>query len=188
PACAFVQSTVQAALEIAQKEDLTIGDIKNIEVRIFPQSKYYPGCDCTGPFDGIMQAQMSNQFAVASILVHKGIRFENYRNYHDRSVQDLARKVKIIEDGEAKSKYPDEQLAKIEVFLNDGSSRKAVSRNPRFLEDSEVVEKCRAYLSRVLDNGACSQFIEIVQSLETLDDVNELTRLLDRDMWSISKG
>lgn len=183
PACAFVQSTVQAALEIAQKEDLTIGDIKNIEVRIFPQSKYYPGCDCAGPFESIMQAQMSNQFTVATILVHKGVSFENYRGYRDPSVQDLARKVKVIEDKEATSKFPDEQMAKVEVFLKDGSSRTAISRNPRCLDDSEVVEKSKAYLGRILSDETCNQVIDMVQRLETLKDVNELTRLLDRDKW-----
>lgn len=187
PACAFVQSTARAALEIAlPRDDFVVGDIKGVEVRIFHQGKYYPGCDCAGPFESIMQAQMSNQFTVATILVHKGVSFENYRGYRDPSVQDLTRKVKVIEDKESTSKFPDEQVAKVEVFLKDGSGRTAISRNPRGLDDSEVVEKSKAYLGRILSDETCNQVIDMVQRLETLKDVNELTRLLDRDKWLIS--
>jgi 2-methylcitrate dehydratase PrpD len=176
PACAFVQSTVQAALEIAGKKDFKIGDIKNVEARIFHLGKYYPGCDYAGPFNRLMQAQMSNQFAIASILVHGVMRFDHYVNFRDPSVQEVASKIVVNEDEEAESKWPEEQLVKLEVFLKDGSSRKAISRNPHFLNEGEVIEKSRYYLSRVLENGSCSQLIKTVQSLETLDDIKWLTQ------------
>lgn len=187
PACAFVQSTVQAALEIACKKDFKIEEIENIEVRIFHLGKYYPGCDYAGPFNRLMQAQMSNQFAIASILVHGVMRFDHYVNFKDPSVQEVASKIKVIEDDEAQSKWPEEQLVKLEVFLKDGSSRKAVSQNPHFLNDAEVVDKSRYYLGRVLDNGICDQLIRTVQSLEALDDVGRLTQFLRKNVRTPEK-
>jgi len=187
PACAFVQSTVQAALEIASKKDFKIEDIKNIEVNIFHLGKYYPGCDYAGPFNRLMQAQMSNQFAIASILVHGVMRFDHYVNFKDPSVQEVASKIKVIEDEEAQSKWPEQQWVKLEVFLKDGSSRKAISQNPHFLNDVEVVEKSRYYLSRVLDRGTCNQLIKTVQSLETLNDVNRLTQFFRKNVRTPKK-
>jgi 2-methylcitrate dehydratase PrpD len=180
PACAFVQSAAMAALEIAKKEDFNIDDVKCIEVRIFPFGKHYPGLDYCGPFHGVMQAQMSNPFTIASILIRKGIRFQDFVNFQDPSVQSLSTKIQIIEDAEATSRWPEEQLAKVEVFLKDGSTRKGISNNPHFLKDDEVVDKCRLYVGRALDTSSCNLFVETVQSIETLDDINKLTEILNK--------
>jgi 2-methylcitrate dehydratase PrpD len=180
PACAYVQSAAMAALEIARKGDFSTDEIKSIEVRIFPFGKHYPGLDYCGPFQGVMQAQMSNPFTIASILIRKGVRFQDFVNFQDPSVQSLAAKIQIIEDPEAASRWPEEQLARVEVYLKNGSTRKAISRNPHFLEDEEVVEKCIFYLGEVLDASSCNQFIETVHSIENLDNVNQLTQVLSK--------
>jgi 2-methylcitrate dehydratase PrpD len=182
PACGFVQSTAQAALEISRSKDFKTEDIKKIELGTFPLGKHYPGVDNRGPFTKLTQAQMSNQFTIASVLVRKDLLFDNYVNFEDPLVRDLAYKVTIMEDEEAKVKWPEEQLAKIAVYLNDGSILKAVSRQPGFLDDAGVVDKCRLYLGRVLNEHACGQFIRSVQSLETLDNVNRLMQLLNKEL------
>ena len=181
PACGFVQSTAQAALEISRKVDFKTEDIKKIELGTFPLGKHYPGVDNCGPFRKLTQAQMSNQFTIASVLVRKDLLFDNYVDFEDPLVRDLALNITIVEDEEAKLKWPEEQLARIAVYLKDGSILKAVSRQPRLLDDAGVIEKCRFYLGRVLGEHACGQFIRSVQSLETLDNVNRLTELLNRD-------
>lgn len=179
PACAFVQSAARAALEIARARDFQIEDVRNIEVRIFPNGKEYPGLDYCGPFHGIMQAQMSNPFTIASILIRKSLRFEDFVNFQDPAVQSLAARVQISQDAEATSRWPEEQLVKMEVFLRDGSSRKAISTNPYFLSEDEVIEKCRSSLSRVLDIPSCNRLIETVQSLDSVENLDGLTMILN---------
>jgi 2-methylcitrate dehydratase PrpD len=179
PACAFVQSAAKAALEIAQARDFQLEDVRKIEVGIFPNGKDYPGLDYCGPFHGVMQAQMSNPFTIASILIRKGLRFEDFVNFKDPAVQSLAARIQINQDAEAASRWPAEQLVKIEVFLRDGSTRRATSTNPHFLTDEEVVEKCRSSLKRVLDARACDRLIETVQSLEKVENLDPLTRILN---------
>ena len=100
PACAYVGSAARAALEIAQRQKFDVDDIKNIEVKIFPHGKYYPGLDYCGPFQGVMQAQMSNPFTIASILIRKGLRFEDFVNFKGPSIESLAAKIQITEDAE----------------------------------------------------------------------------------------
>ena len=179
PACAYVGSTARAALEIIQRWDFDVEDVKNIEVRIFPHGKDYPGLDYCGPFHGVMQAQMSNPFTIASILIRKRLQFEDFVNFRDPSVQSLAAKIQITEDAEATSRWPAEQMSKIEIFLKDGSTRKATSTNPYFLNDDEVIEKCKTYLGRVLDASSCNRFIESVLSIEKLESINEVMRIVD---------
>ena len=98
-------------------------------------------------------------------------------NFKDSVVESLAARIHISKDAEAASRWPAEQLARIEVFLRDGSSRQASSTNPYFLTEDEVVEKCRFYLKRVLDAATCERLIETVQSLERLECVDSVTRI-----------
>lgn len=94
-----------AALETVQKADFSIDEIKNIAVRIFPFAKHYPDLDDCGPFQGVTQAQMSNPFTIASTLIRKGIRFQDFVNFPDPSVRSVASKIQIIEEAEAASRW-----------------------------------------------------------------------------------
>jgi len=179
PACAFVQSAARAALEIAGKRDFNAEDVREIKVDIFPHGKEYPGLDYCGPFQGVMQAQMSNPFTIASILVHGGLRFEQFVRFKEPAVEALAARVHIRKDEDAASRWPSEQLVRMEVFLKDGSSRKAVSTNPYFLTEAEVAEKCRVSLGRVLDSAACGRLMEAVQSIEKVEHVDSVLRAFE---------
>ena len=111
-------------------------------------------------------------------MKRKGLSFGDFVNFRDPSVSTLAAKIQIEVDAEATSRWPEEQVVKMEVFLKDGSRRKAASNNPYFLNDEEVIEKCRSYLGRVLDGPSCDRFIETVQSLEKLENLHPLLRIL----------
>jgi 2-methylcitrate dehydratase PrpD len=178
PACAFVQSAARATLQVADTRNFEVEDITKIEVRTFPLGKHYPGLDYHGPFHGIMQAQMSTPFTIASIIAKGHITFEDYTKLDDPIVQALATKVNITVDEEATCRFPGEQCVKVEVFLKDGSSRKAASNNPHFLTPDEVLAKCRLYLNDALGHKATDRFVEMVQSIELVDNVNALTDII----------
>jgi len=186
PACAFVQSAARATLEIARTRDFAIDDVDHIDVRVFPQGKHYPGLEYCGPYHGIMQAQMSNPYTIASILINGSISFQDYTKLEDPQVYSLSRKVNMVEDEEAKSRWPNEQLVRVEVVLKDGSSRRATSENPHFLEPDEVIEKCGLYLGGVLGEAGSLELIEAVQALETLDNVQRLTDIIRRHLGECS--
>jgi 2-methylcitrate dehydratase PrpD len=181
PACAFVQSAAMAALEIINTQKVRIEDIKKITVRIFPHGKNYPGLDYCGPFQGVMQAQMSNPYTIASILIRKRVVFEDYVNFEDSTVHSLSQKIEIVEDKKAAERFPYEQLAMIDVQMKDGSVHSAVSKNPHFLDHNEVIDKCRAYMGEVTGKYACEDFIKNVQSIEDIGDINQLTRKLSKN-------
>jgi len=177
-ACAFVQSAARATLQIASKKDFNVEDITEIEVRVFPQGKHYPGLDYHGPFHGVMQAQMSNPFTIASILAKGHIRFEDFTVLNDPIVQMLAAKVRLLVDEEAASRWPGEQLVKIKMTLKDGTARESVSNNPHFLTPDEVLAKCRLYVGDALGETAAAQLIEMVQDIETVGKVSALAEII----------
>ena len=178
PACAFVQSAAMAALEIINTVKVRVEDIQKINVRIFPHGKNYPGLDHCGPFQGVMQAQMSNPYTIASILIRKRVVFEDYVNFKDSAVHSLAQKIEIVEDQEAAERFPYEQLARVDVQMKDGSVHSAISKNPHFLDDHEVIDKCKNYLGRITGNDACEDIVKSVQSIENMEDINTLTEKL----------
>jgi 2-methylcitrate dehydratase PrpD len=178
PACAFVQSAAMAALEIINTDKIRVEDIEKINVRIFPHGKNYPGLDHCGPFQGVMQAQMSNPYTVASILIRKRVVFEDYVNFEDSSVHSLAQKIELVEDQEAAERFPYEQLAKVHVQMKDGTVHSAISKNPHFLDNNEVIDKCRKYLGLITGDDACEDIVKSVQSIESMEDINELTEKL----------
>jgi 2-methylcitrate dehydratase PrpD len=177
-ACAFVQSAAQATLQIAAEKDFKIEDIAKIEVRVFPQGKHYPGLDYHGPFHGVMQAQMSNPFTIASILIKGGITFNDYTMFDHPLVQSLATKIEIVEDEDATSRWPGEQVVKVEIALKDGTRRNAVSNNPHFLESDEVLAKCRLYVNDALGSDATSHFIETIQSIDGVKNISILMEII----------
>ena len=178
PACAFVQSAAKATLAVAKNKDFLIDDIDKIKVKIFSHGKNYPGLDCHGPYLGVMQAQMSNPFTIASILKNESIDFASYQNLNDDGIISLSKKIEIIEDEEAQKRWPHEQVVKMEVYLKDGSVRKSVSNNPDFLSNDGVLAKCRYYLGEIIGISACEEFIEMVMSIEKLNKINKLTKIV----------
>ena len=90
----------------------------------------------------------------------------------------MAKKIEIIEDEDAQKKWPLEQLVKINVYLKDGSTIKAVSHNPHFLDNQEVLDKCKYYLEPILRKGACEEFIESVMEIEKVNDIKKISNII----------
>jgi 2-methylcitrate dehydratase PrpD len=188
PACAFVQSAARATLQIAEKRDFNIGDITDVEVRVFPNGKHYPGLDHHGPFHGVMQAQMSNPFTIASILAKGQITFKDFTVLNDPVVQSLAAKVRLIDDEEAASRWPSEQVVKLKVMLKDGSTRSSISDNPHFLTPDEVLAKCRLYVGDALGDKAATQLIEMAQGIESVGNIDALTEIIQRNFKTAARA
>lgn len=180
-ACAFVQSAAKAALELAAQRDYGLEDIREVEVRLFRQGKHYPGLDHHGPFGGVMQAQMSNPFTIATILAKRSVEFDNFTKLDDPVIAALAAKVVLLDDDQAQSRFPAEQVVHMKVVLNNGDTRTVTSNNPHFLDSDEVLAKSRLYLGNALGREAAEQIVELVQNIEAIEDVNAITAVISRN-------
>jgi 2-methylcitrate dehydratase PrpD len=92
PGCGHVLSTAQAAVALTKKYKIDPKDIKSVRVGVRSGSKFFPGCDNDGPFNGTISAMMSQQFAVSSALTKGEVSIDLVKKFDDRDINAMAKK------------------------------------------------------------------------------------------------
>ncbi|MBI1994022.1 MAG: MmgE/PrpD family protein [Deltaproteobacteria bacterium] len=94
----------------------------------------------------------------------------------------MSHRVKLVWDRECEEAFPAEFLAKVTIKTGDGSSYsakkypKGSAQNP-IIRD-EVKDKFRRLATPVLSTERVKHILDIIEGLERLDDVGELSKLL----------
>jgi 2-methylcitrate dehydratase PrpD len=179
PACALVQTTAQAALD-AKKEGIAPQDIAKGEIVTFELGKSYAGCDYPGPFSNILQARMSNQFNFAASLVNGKISNQNYLNFADPAVKNLADKLTVRVDKEYTDAFPIKQPVRIDLTMHNNQTRSFYREEPVYLDPETIVAKLFDYCTPVYGQSLVQQMADSIFHLEKLTDVGELCRLFSR--------
>lgn len=177
PACALVQSTAQVALDAAQA-GVNPNDIEEGVIKTFALGKNYPGCDYQGPFKGIIQARMSNQYNFAAALLRNSIDDEVYQDYGDQEINDLAKKMHVKIDQEIDRQFPKLQPVEVELRLKNGETLRFKRDEPAYLGRADIVAKWFKYGNPVLGEEKVYQIIETIEHLEAVEDIRELIRLM----------
>ena len=114
----------------------------------------------------------------------------SFRNYTEETlknpaIRELAKKVRFEVDPEAEANYPQKRMAGVVVKLKNGTTyqekteySKGMPENP--FTDQELRDKVRDLSSVVLPKQQVESIIEMVDSLEDLDNVHILARMLCR--------
>jgi len=171
PACNYAQTACQAALAVAC--EIQGAPISAVSVKVSTAAKNYPGCDCAGPFERILQAKMSIQYCVAATLTRGAIEEANYHRLTDPQITRLAGMITLESDPAFTAAYPKTQGAEVSVTLADGR------RVTRRLDDvtpatpSEIRQRFCSAAGR-----AAAPIEEAIDRLEKLDDLSSLTALL----------
>jgi 2-methylcitrate dehydratase PrpD len=92
PACAFAQTTAQAAMRLASANTINPDDIKRVKIGVYSMAKYWPGVDNPGSFKDIIQAKMSHQFMVAVALIEREISVRTVKRFRDPRLLQVAEK------------------------------------------------------------------------------------------------
>jgi 2-methylcitrate dehydratase PrpD len=180
PACNYVQTPSQAALELVTQNPIQPGRIDSVEVLTFPAAVAYPGCDFPGPFTSMIQAKMSIQFSVASVLVRGELGEDNFRQFDDPETGRIAARVRLSIDPEFTAAGPVQQGAEIRVRLVDGAILRSRLRDLWPFGPAEVRARFRAAATNTLGDRKGSEIEETLKTLRRLDDVAGLMRLLSR--------
>ncbi|MDY0242008.1 MAG: MmgE/PrpD family protein [Rhodospirillaceae bacterium] len=178
PACAFTQETVQAAQKLVAQYDIAADQIDGITVSAYPMAKLYTGCDYPGPFTSLIQAQMSNQFAVASVIVHGDVNFRHYADFADERVRDIARKITVEIDSEATALFPERKQSKITVRMKDGTSHTVVQRDLDALGHVDIVRKLKVLGTGLFTESRLDEIVAAAAGLERLENLAGMTALL----------
>ncbi|MBO9355889.1 MmgE/PrpD family protein [Bordetella petrii] len=176
PACVFVQTPSQVAFQLVQ-DGVTAEDIEAIEIRVSRGAAMYPGCDSPGPVTDRQAAKLSIQFAVASVLAAGGIFDANWRDFEGGRANALAARCKVVIDEALTAAFP-AQGCHIAARLRDGRVARAGQADFMAMADGDVVERYARLAAARLGEERSTRAVELIERLETLDDVGELTACL----------
>lgn len=177
PACNYVQTACQAALAL-HREGVRPGDVVSVEVATFSSAARYPGCDHIGPFEHLIQAKMSIQFSIATVLVRGVLEEANYARLDEPETLRLAELTTLAIDPTFERAFPPLQGAEVRVTLRDGSLRTARRDDVAPCPPAGVRARFRAAAEPVLGPAGMRELEAFVDGLPKAADVSPLARLV----------
>jgi 2-methylcitrate dehydratase PrpD len=188
PANHFTHAGIDAAIRL-REEGLEVGEIESIELGVASpvlRTIAQPEEEKARPETGYA-AQFSGPFTVATALVGGGGLGVSLDDFTDEVVGnrmklDLASRVRCSADEECDRIFPNQFPAVLRVHLENGETREArVSHNrggpENPLSDEELETKFQTNATRVLSREGAEGLWAVLQDLERLDRVGEITRL-----------
>jgi 2-methylcitrate dehydratase PrpD len=182
PSVRWNHSAIDGVLKIVHDNRLNIEEVEKIEVRSFHLVTHHP-FDLVEPKD-LGEAVFSTPFdiAVAIAGIPPGPDWYAQSQLTNPLILNLAKKVELIEDPEANESYPSKLLSKVtikarsRVFEMRVDYPKGEVQNPLSQEDLE--NKFRGVAYRYLTREKAERIIRLVNSLENLKDIRDLTKML----------
>ena len=181
PACIFVQTPSQVALDLVRRNDIDPRDIEAIRIHTCRAGAEYPGCNDPGPITHAQAAKLSIQFGVASVFAARGIFDSNWLDFTNAQVNDLACRSTVIIDDELTSAFPGRQGCKIMITMKDGKAFKAEQNDFVSMPDQQIIERFVRVAEPKLGKAKSDRVIQLVADLERVDDIHELTECLCAD-------
>jgi 2-methylcitrate dehydratase PrpD len=184
-ACRMTHSSIDSALKIACNNDYKVEDIKEIEVLLTPGT--FQGF-CSQPLPNgetpQVEAAFSIPYTVACALLRKGIKPDYFTEeaIHNPEIQSLIGKMKLAPGIPA-----DKGMAtEINVKLKDGRTLTASTDFPKghYIKTPLTVEEIKAKFrnnvaySKTVSSKKAEKALSIIEKLQDLKDVRELTELL----------
>jgi 2-methylcitrate dehydratase PrpD len=186
PCCRCTHAAIDGALSLLQKRELKAGDIKGIDV-IVPEHVFVV---VGKPFEirenPQVDGQFSIQYTVAASLIRKDLSVKDFEEeaVRDPKAMKLAKKIKITVDHEIKGRT----LAPVALTVQMKNGETIVERidvmrgSPQKpLNWKDIVAKLEGILSYAvfpLSKAKLTKVFQLVQNLEEVVDIRELTRLL----------
>lgn len=178
PACNFAQTAAQVARDIAGRGPLEAGSIARVRVRVPFAAANYPGCDCPGPFEQILQAKMSIQYNVAAALCRGDFAEANYDPGTQPQIVRLAARTEVEVDPALTAAFPARQAAGIGVVLEDGRELLAEAPDVRPATEALVRERFAHAAAATFGAARARELADFVGSIEAAADLRDLGRLL----------
>jgi 2-methylcitrate dehydratase PrpD len=185
--CRYNHATLDALLEIMGRfspEKLTADQIAEVKVSTYSLAAQL----CDQQPGNMLAAKFSIPFAVATTLVngHTGVSSFSPQAVTQESIRTLARRVQVTEDPSLTAMMPGRRPSRVEVILTDGQVLKAEAYlNKGDFEDPYSIEDLeKKYFSLAVPawgDAAARKIHEAIGVLETVKDINEITRHIVAD-------
>jgi 2-methylcitrate dehydratase PrpD len=187
--CRYMQSSIDALIELAVEHDIDSDQVENIEVAVLKagwplvceprKRKYSPA--------NIVDAQFSMPFGAAVALADRAAGLDQFtsESLHSPRIKSLMDKVILEKDDRIEKNFPEEWSARVQVRLTNGKKFKNKIRFPKGdpenpLTWEELSAKFDSLATRVLPKTRCDQIVKSIK------DMNRSTVL--REIWKLTVG
>lgn len=184
PCCGSTHPSIAMMLSLVQEEGIKADDVERIEILTHPNR--LPHTDNPDP-KGALGGKFSVQYVNARALVGGAVRLAHFEDaaIDDEAVRSVMRRISV-------APYPEDHVdagndwgAQLTVTLKDNRHlmrrvERMVCRGPKnAMSDEEMFEKFSDCAGRSLDPSQIAPLFERLGSLETVGDINEISRLLE---------
>ncbi|MQF64754.1 MmgE/PrpD family protein [SAR202 cluster bacterium AC-409-J13_OGT_754m] len=179
--CLYNHPALDAVYKMWDKDKFTVQDIESIRVVTVPfaqrMAQSYP--------ENILSSKFHVPFAIALFLITGQTDAEAFTTatLSRMDIKELAQRIFIHEDTEMNIRRKDYPLANVSIMFTDGSLIECDTNyiygdfmNPR--TDKELVDKFTSLSQQTIGEQGVSSVIDLIQRLDQLDTIKELTNLL----------
>ena len=187
PACRHSHAAIDAALSIKNSNQIAIDEIQEIRITTYPAALKLTQKE-NMPVD-VPGTRFNLAFAVALALVKGGAGLADFSmdSVNDSNIQRLFEKVKIISDPSFESKKDKIRGAEVQILLPNRQSLRSKVLLPRGEPENPATtealeEKFRDCTGDFWSAPQKREVIHTIKELEKLDDIRNLTKLLNSDI------
>jgi 2-methylcitrate dehydratase PrpD len=170
------------AFELRKRHDIDYRRIRSVRVDIPRKGTHermdYAGIPYQGPYHTIDQCLISKPFALASILIEGNLTFQTVRRLqHDPALLELAGKIhlKEVTDIDGWNLRMEIEMEDGTVYRGDGSY---IDQSHLYLSWESATSKFRELTESTLGREVAAEIIELVGSMEQLENIDPITKRL----------
>lgn len=174
PVCIFTQTPIALARTLADK--ITIEKIQKVVVTSPELTHTNPGFTNVAPYQTHLQAVVSARFCTAAALLGRPVdEHDYYDELQDPELLALAEKIEL------RMREHDKDTVDIEVYQTDGIIRASGIENETLFPSLDKVVAKFYRITAQLSGLDRDRIIQTVMSLEKLDNIEDLMKLLVTD-------
>jgi 2-methylcitrate dehydratase PrpD len=175
--CRFIHSALDQLLDLSEEHGFAGSDIEGLDVWL-PHTQV-PIVDHNTLITHNLQYSLA--VGITDRIVERA-QTSNER-FADPALQAIAAKVTLRGADDMEALYPAHWPSRVHIRLTDGRTFESERHDPRGtsfvpVTDADMVAKFEGMASQVLPAERVNQIVKVVDELETLDSIRELTALL----------
>jgi 2-methylcitrate dehydratase PrpD len=183
PCCRYMHAAIDRLGEIVRVPGISPSSIERVRISLPAAGMRlcaYPEARKRRP-QTIVDAQFSMYYAAAATLAWGSVRWQDYERRDDPEIAALIEKIELAEDPAVEALVP-AMAALVEVEAGEFRERRLVpgprGEPDRPLEWPELIEKFDDLSSPAYSTERRTAIVDVVRTLDTLDDVRALTARL----------
>jgi len=173
--CADFHGAIRLVLRLQKEHHIKAADVERVWLGVDTISKKYDSKE----LETFLHAQMHYSVAIAIVLLQGDGFFDAFlKRYQDPRVKELANRIDIEVDPKVDKAFPQRWACKVETTTKDGRHYKASEDDRPRMTEEDVKNKFRRLAEKRLEAKRIEKITDLVDHLETVTNVSDLTVLL----------